>query len=310
LNDINRLLNNRSQSSGGLAPQQGLLPDGFQFSQSSLQDYRDCRRRFQLRFLYQFAWPAAESEPAMENERMILRGSAFHRLAQQYFIGVPVDRLNTSIQDEELRLWWQNFLDFCAQPNGWIRAALSKPQHSGGFRSLQPEISLSASLGHYRLAAKYDLIVSTEKGEIIIYDWKTSPRPPQRKWLIERMQTRVYPYLLVRAGSALNQGVPLDPARVEMIYWYAAFPDQPIHFPYSASQFEQDDRFLRGLVEEIAGLSSEQYPRASDEQRCAYCAYRSLCERGGQAGWLAEQTDERDPDDVHLDFEQVAEIEF
>ena len=310
MNDFERLLSNRNRSSAALAPDQGSLPPEFQFSQSSLQDYSDCRRRFQLRYLYRFAWPAAESEPAMENERFIQRGAFFHRLAQQYFVGVPVERLSASVHEDELRLWWQNFLDFCAQPNGWIHAALAKPRHSGEARSLQPEISLSAALGNYRLAAKYDLIVSTGDGGFKIYDWKTSTRSPQRKWLIERMQTRVYPYLLVRAGSVLNQGAPVDPAGVEMIYWYAASPDQPIHFPYSAAQYEQDHSFLLDWVEEIAALAPEQYPRTSDERRCAYCAYRSLCERGAQAGWLDEGIDDRDSDDVLIDFEQIAEIEF
>ena len=45
------------------------LPEGFRFSQSSLQDYVDCRRRFQLRYLQNLAWPALQSEPALENER-------------------------------------------------------------------------------------------------------------------------------------------------------------------------------------------------------------------------------------------------
>ena len=40
------------------------LPPQFAFSQSSLQDYMDCPRRFQLRYLDRLIYPAAESEPA------------------------------------------------------------------------------------------------------------------------------------------------------------------------------------------------------------------------------------------------------
>ena len=40
------------------------LPDDFHFSQGSLQDYVDCQRRFQLRYLMKLAWPAVDAEPA------------------------------------------------------------------------------------------------------------------------------------------------------------------------------------------------------------------------------------------------------
>jgi len=34
------------------------LPAPFTFSQSSLQDYYDCPRRFELRYLSRLIWPA------------------------------------------------------------------------------------------------------------------------------------------------------------------------------------------------------------------------------------------------------------
>ncbi len=310
MTDFIRMVNSHNLPSSKSALPQGSLGKDFQFSQSSLQDYRDCRRRFQLRYIYEFAWPAAESAPAMENERFLLRGSFFHRLAQQYFVGVPVDRLSASIQEAELREWWQNFLDFSSQTDGYISSVLSEERSNRENRSLFPEISLSAPIGNYRLAAKYDLIVLVGNGSFKIYDWKTSNHRPKRKWLIERMQTRIYPYLLVRAGAALNHGIPIAPGEVEMTYWYAAFPDDPLHFPYSAAQFEQDHLFLQGLVDEIASLPPVQYQRTAQEDRCTYCAYRSLCERGEQAGNLDDQIDDHDADEILIDFEQIAEIEF
>ena len=42
------------------------LPADFHFSQGSLQDYVDCPRRFQLRYMMKLAWPAVEAEPAVE----------------------------------------------------------------------------------------------------------------------------------------------------------------------------------------------------------------------------------------------------
>jgi hypothetical protein len=45
------------------------LPPAFQFSQTSLQDFSDCQRRFQLRYLQEQDWPAPVAEPMAEMER-------------------------------------------------------------------------------------------------------------------------------------------------------------------------------------------------------------------------------------------------
>lgn len=274
------------------------LAQDFQFSQSNLQDFRDCQRRFQLRYIFEFAWPAVESEPALENERSMQRGSQFHRMAQQYFVGLPVERLNVSVADPDLQAWWDNFLDFTAQ---------AKFDHE--YQTL-PEFSLAAALGNYRLTAKYDLLASTDDGRFLIYDWKTNQRLPKRQWLAERLQTRIYPYLLARAGAALNHGRAIDPASIEMIYWFSAYPQDTLSFPYSAAQFERDQAYLQGLIEQIASLEAADFHLTSDEKRCVFCRYRSLCGRGEKAGNLDEQIDPGEAEELHVDFEQIAEIEF
>lgn len=40
-----------------------LLPDTFAFSQSSLQAFADCARRFWLAYVQQLPWPAIEAAP-------------------------------------------------------------------------------------------------------------------------------------------------------------------------------------------------------------------------------------------------------
>ena len=77
-----------------MADTKSKIPPQFTFSQSSLQDYADCPRRFQLRYLDKLIYPAAETEPALENERHLLEGQLFHRLAQQFILGIPIDKLN------------------------------------------------------------------------------------------------------------------------------------------------------------------------------------------------------------------------
>ncbi len=85
----------------------------------------------------------------------------------------------------------------------------------------------------------------------VIVDWKTSARRPTGAWLAARLQTRVYRYVLVRAGAHLNAGTALAPEQVEMIYWFAAFPDQPERLPYNRTQHEADGRYLASLIADL-----------------------------------------------------------
>jgi hypothetical protein len=279
------------------------LPPDFNFSQGSLQDFTDCPRRFQLRYLDRIAWPAVQAEPILENERHLQQGELFHLLVQQHLVGVPVQRLTAMAQgDADLAGWWQAYLD--AAP-----ADLTGPRF--------PEVTLSAPLGdseQRRLVAKYDLVVLTPEGRAVIVDWKTSRHRPPRRWLAERLQTRVYPYLLLQAGADLNGGRYLSPPQIEMVYWFAGFPDRPERLDYSVDQAVEDAGYLNGLLEQIALLAGGEgiFPLTPDEKQCRFCVYRSLCERGTAAGNL-EKLDYRDfePDvEVELDFEQVAEIEY
>jgi hypothetical protein len=274
-----------------------LSPD-FTFSQQSLQTFLDCRRRFQLRYLRRLAWPAVQSEPMLEQERRMQLGKDFHTMAQQLLLGLPVERITEMARDPELFEWWSAFLD---------AAPYDLPGRT------HPEVALTAPLADWKLTAKYDLIVVPTDEKVVIVDWKTSIHRSSPARLLEWMQSRVYPYLLAKAGWGLNAGEPIHPVRIEMIYWYPAFPDTPISFPYSQSRFDEDHALLEALVRAINGLGETDFPVVADERACRFCQYRSYCDRGIEAGSLADRQD--DPDDeiddlLDLDFEQIAEIEY
>ncbi len=281
----------------------------FQFSQASLQDFVDCRRRFYLRYIRQLAWPAPQSEPILENERAMLDGALFHRLVQQYLIGLPPERLSRLALGEALQTWWENFLSSKGSLDG-----LDDPS-----ADRYAEYNLSAPLAGFRLVAKYDLIVvlpGADRPRFLIYDWKTSRFRTNRSSLAARLQTRVYPFLLARAGAALNNGQPLHPDQVEMAYWFASFPDRPEIFPYSLAQYSQDQDDLSELIQTVARLAetddAESFPLTLNEQKCVYCIYRSLCDRGQHAGdvKLDESEASAEPAGLELDFDQISELEF
>ncbi len=269
----------------------------FTYSQSSLQDYADCPRRFQLRYLDQLKWPGVETEPALENEKRQLEGQVFHRLVQQHLVGIPAERLGKLANTPDLSRWWENYLGD------------ANLQSLKDFGNLYPELSLSAPVSGTRLMAKFDLVAVNPDGKALIYDWKTYQKRTRDEWLAARWQTRVYRSLLVQAGSHLNGGRPILPEKVEMVYWFANYPDDPARFVYTSAQFKRDWSAITRIVDEIA--ASGEFPMTEDDSRCRFCPYRSYCDRGVAAGDLGDIEAEAEPDEVFdINFEQIGEIEF
>ena len=80
----------------------GNLPADFVFSQSSLQDYVDCQRRFELRYLQRLRYPAPEVDDMLEFEQKMEQGERFHKLVHQHQLGISSDLLSKRITDTEL----------------------------------------------------------------------------------------------------------------------------------------------------------------------------------------------------------------
>jgi len=276
-----------------------MLPEGFLFNQSNLQDYLDCPRRFQLRHLEHRAWPASQTASALESERRMRLGHAFHRLMRQLHSGVSPELLQPVARTEaELSAWWDNYLSM--PPRNLPRA----------FR--EPELTLGVGLGAHRLEARYDLLAGEPGGRFVIVDWKTSAHRTQRHVLQDRVQTRVYPWVLVSAGASLNAGVPIAPQQAEMVYWFAEFPGQPERFAYDPERQAADGAFLAGLLQEIESRPPDGFSRTQDQSRCKYCVYSSLCwEESLMTQWPeAADAELPEPGFDEIDLESVVPIPF
>jgi CRISPR/Cas system-associated exonuclease Cas4 (RecB family) len=274
------------------------LPSDFQFSQNNLQDYWDCPRRFQLKYLLHQPWPATQSEPVLEQERRMLLGDRFHQLVHQHQIGIDAELLDKAAAEPELVAWWQNYL--ADAPKELPTARYS-------------EHSLSAPFEDFRLIATYDLLAFEPGKHAVIVDWKTSRKQPTQQQLSDRLQSRVYPLLLVEAGAYLNNGQAILPEQVEMIYWFTEFPKTPMVLSYDSKRYAEDRQFLQTLVNEIAQQADGEFPLTLNEKHCRFCNYRSLCQRGVKAANFDAETEFSETSGEtpqNIDFEQVAEIEF
>ena len=278
-----------------------LEPDQLQFSQHRLQDYVDCARRFQLRYLAEQPSPALIVDSPLELERLVQRGADFHHLVHQHLLGLDVARLEASIQDPQLAAWWRTYLEHppAGLPQGVVR----------------PEVVVAAPLpvpnvAGARLVARFDLLAADPGGRMVIVDWKTVARLPNRNRLEQRLQTRVYRYLAVEAGAAFYGGRRPEPEQVEMVYWFAGHDGHTERFAYDTARHAADRDYLIGLVAEIAARDEPIWPLTPDREQCRFCNYRSLCERGVKAGSLENLEDDVEALDIEIDLEQVAEVEF
>lgn len=252
------------------------FPPAFQLSQSSLQDFSECQRRFQLRYLNQQQWPAPVAEPLPELERADKLGRQFHRLVERYWMGLPAEGV-----PPELATWWKAFAQHPpAELPGDIR---------------RPEVQVSATVLGRRVMAAFDLLAYEEGGRVMIVDWKTVHERPTRQRLAQRLQTILYPLLLVNCAERLL-GYAVAPEAVTLMYWFTAAPAEPEYFPYSEASYASGMQRLDALFGELearltsaTGADEVVWPLTDDVRKCKLCQFRSLCNRGREAGRVNDE---------------------
>lgn len=273
-----------------------LIGPGHLFSQHSLNTYLRCPRRFLLKYVDRQPWPVPEDEDPWTYQEHLRRGRVFHQWLAREHLGLDMTPIVAACGDPRLGDWW-------GASRGFNRGALPT-----GLR--EAELPVVVPLGDYRLYSRYDYLALNPGGDALIVDWKTLERVPSMRTLSERVQTRVYLYTLVAAGHVLTGGVPIDPGRASMVYWFANFPEETATVSYSAGAFREDGRELLRLAEEIAGQPREAFSRTDDLRRCGRCNYRTFCERV-DVGQPAEGEDWLDEDlDFELELEEVQELEY
>ncbi len=244
------------------------------YDQSKLQDFSDCARRFQLRYLMEQEWPAPIAEPLNDAEQADILGKRFHKLVERHLLGLSIEREKI---DPALAGWWDAFT--------------SHPIVSLPTGARRPEVSTSALIHGQRFVATFDLLAYDTGGEAVIVDWKTTKRRSARSWLDSRLQTIIYPLLLVESSQRLI-GYKLKPEQVKLIYWFANAPTDVEVFQYSTLRLEQDRATLAHLLDRLMSTEGAIWPLTPNVQRCQWCQYRSLCERGREAGAVDEINNE------------------
>ena len=267
-----------------------MIPQGFNYSQSSLTAFERCRRQFLLRYVERLAWPAPLTDQLGEWEAAADRGRAFHQFALQESLGMDVEDAVQRSCDPLLAAWWRNWRE---QPPVVPEGAVFG------------ETMLSVPLAGRRLVAKFDRVVLTDAGRAWIFDWKTGRKKPEQAAYAQSWQTLVYRFVLVEAGAVLNGGRALAPDDVTLVYWHAQYPQDLQPITYSAAEHERARALLSEAIAAIEALpDADAYAKTDDESECQRCAFHTYCNRP------AARSDDWDIDEDELEWEQIPEAEL
>lgn len=278
-----------------------VIPPGYLFSQHSLGTYRRCRRRFLLKYVDRQPWPCLEDENPLPYRRHLERGRIFHHWLARRHLGIDMRPIVHAHDDSDLRRWWDAVerFDWDTLPRDLREAELP----------VVVPIGAAMSTSH-RLYARFDLLALNVGGDAVVVDWKTLENRPTERTLRERIQTRLYLYGLIAAGRVLTGGVPIDPDRTAMLYWFANYPEDTSIVHYSEAEYRQDEEMLGDLVEEIARLPRDAFGLTDDQRQCGRCNYATLCHRESAAAlpsvadWLDEEID------LAIELENVQELDY
>lgn len=236
-------------------------------SSASLKDWSLCKRRFALRYRVSRYWPGPQARDLdPEAAERIRTGQVFHRMVQQHALGLDVAP-TLSAEAETLprleQLWGMFAKSDHAMPpaDSWTEAPLHFQFHGVPFM------------------VRFDRLV--KDGETwCILDWKTGKE--NRATLQASWQTRLYRFALVEAGHVYQQGVPVRPEAVRMVYWDVNKGRAEV-FDYDAETFAADRAVFEALATEVLAPFDEalpddpRFPRPAEPAECARCAFDSYC---------------------------------
>lgn len=228
------------------------LTSYWHLSQKDLNLLATCPLQFQQSY-----WQKLDSLPNLTQAENAEWGKQFHRLMQQYSLGLPLENLLT--QQPELNNSFQALIqatdDIWHNPNIQLRTA---------------EYQLKLTDKNYIFTVIYDLLILT-KNQAIIYDWKTYLQPPNKQRLENNWQTKLYLYVL---AESLNY----QPEQISFTYWFVKLPQKPQSYTikYNQTLHQEIKQELVTLLNQFE-LIINQYPLDSTQclslRNCEECDY-------------------------------------
>jgi hypothetical protein len=233
----------------------------FRLSQGHLNLLAACPRKFQHTYLEKLTTP---TDPQQEEYQTL--GSRFHLLMQQQEMGLPINKFLQA--DTQLQSWMTAFSNVAPE-------ILTPEINSQTFRDSEHYRTLQ--IQDYLLTVIYDLLIADNE-KAAIFDWKTYPQPPDKRYLAKNWQTRLYMYVLAETSEYL-------PKNISMTYWFVQSKDQPknIQFKYDTRKHKQTEQELKQILSNLTKWLEEYHQNQPFPQEpavkksCEYCQYAVRC---------------------------------
>ncbi len=229
-------------------------------SQGQLNLLERCPRQFQHTYLEQLSSPGNP-----EHQERQTWGSRFHLLMQQRELGLPITSLVE--EDAQLQGWMTAFAS--AAPEILATNTNNQFRESEHCRTLQVQ--------DYLLTVIYDLLIADDSSAQIL-DWKTYPKPQNRRWLELNWQTLLYPYVLAETSDYL-------PEQISMTYWFVQSEQpQSLKFTYNNTQHQKTQEKLHDLLNKLTYWlqryeQGHPFPQVAVGSKCDSCQFATRCDR-------------------------------
>ena len=269
-------------------------------SQGQLNLLERCPRQFQHTYLEQLGSPSSPEQ----HERQMW-GTRFHLLMQQRELGLPIESLVR--EDAQLQRWMTAFAS--AAPEILAPDTNSQFRESEHCRTLQVQ--------DYLLTVIYDLLIADDAygkdgvlREAQILDWKTYPKPQNRRWLEQNWQTLLYLYVLAETSDYL-------PEQISMTYWFVQSEDKPqsLKFTYNTTQHQKTGQKLNRLLSQLTHWlqryeQGEPFPQVAEGSHiCDSCQFAVRCDRDGYAsGAVLPEIEDEIAKDKLLNLATIQEV--
>lgn len=251
-------------------------------AQAQLNLLQTCPRRFQHVYLDQIG-----GLPSPELQERLNWGSQFHLLMQQREMGLPIAFATVTASTAPLQQCVTALMQAVPDLFQTVEGRFRQSEHR---RTLEFE-------GHV-LITVYDLLI-LEQQQAQILDWKTYPRPRDRRGLDQDWQTRLYPFVLAETSD-------YQPEQIVMTYWFvqasgqadapSTIKPQFLQFQYNAVRHEQTRQELSSMLKQLnrwlqSYQAGEPFPQvAAGSKQCDTCGFNSRCQRHTTATATTPQT--------------------
>ena len=111
----------------------------------------------------------------------------------------------------------------------------------------------------------------------------------------------------------VNEGRQLSLNRLKCCIGLQIFLPSQNTYPIVPNSMLSDETYMLDLINKINQKRENDFPLTHNEEHCRFCVYRSLCDRGTQAGSFnsSEQLESEAGIEIpDINMAQIDEIEF